>query len=106
MTDHGCDGAVSERRSQSQDVPDLVESGEWTEVIVIANVPTRGPPVASPVRSDYVKPSSGERQHRLSPAIRELRKSVKEHNTGPVFHVEARLEDVHSEAVNVVREAR
>jgi hypothetical protein len=106
MTDHGCDGAVSESRSQSQDVPDLVKSGERTGVVVIANIPTRSAPVASPVRSNYVKPGLGDRQHYLSPAIRELRKSVKQHNAGPVLHLEARLEDMHSETVNIVDEAR
>ena len=65
-----------------------------------------GAPVTSEIWSDDVKPRRGDRQHHLSPAVRELRKTVNEKDGGPIPDLEAPLEHVHPEAVDVVDEAR
>jgi hypothetical protein len=52
-----------------------------------------------------MKPRRGDRRHHLSPTVGELRKSVKEQDTGSVLHFEARFEHMHPEAVDVIDEA-
>jgi hypothetical protein len=51
-----------------------------------------------------VKASGGDGQHHLSPAIRELWKSVKEQNARTTLDLEACLKDVHPETVDIIDE--
>jgi hypothetical protein len=61
--------------------------------------------MAPPVWSNHMKPRRGEGQHHLSPAVGKLRKSVKEQDARPALPLEARLQHMHPETVDVIDEA-
>ena len=105
MPDHRGHRAVAQRPYEPQRVSDHVEDAEGAEVAVVVAVPARGAPVASLVGGDHVKPGRRDRQHHLPPAVRELREAVQEQDAWPVPALEARLQDVHRETVDVVHEA-
>ena len=52
-----------------------------------------------------MKPRRGEGQHQLSPAVGELRESVKENDAVPVICLEGRLKDMNPKTVDVIDEA-
>jgi hypothetical protein len=52
-----------------------------------------------------MKPRRGDGQHHLSPAVGELRESVKEQDTGSILELEARLEHMHPKTVDVIYKA-
>ena len=101
--------AVAQSRHQPQGVADEVEHAEGRKLAVVGGVPAAGAPVAPLVRRDHVKPRLCERQHHLSPAVRELWEAVQQQDAGPVAGrnaaVEAGLQHMHAEAVDVVDEA-
>ena len=83
----------------------MIQRTEGIEIVVVTNVPARSPPVAPPVWSDHMKPRQGEGKHYFSPAVGKLGKSVKKQDTRPALRLEARLQHMHSETVDVFDEA-
>ena len=99
------DGAIAERRDQAERVAHQVEHAERAEVAVVVAVPAGGAAVAALVRRDHVIAGRRQRQHHLAPAVGELREAVQQQQAGPA-RLEAGLQHVHREAVDVVDEAR
>ncbi len=105
VADHGGDGAVAEGRDEPHGIPDQVEKAERPEVAVILAVPADGAAIAALVGGDDMKALRRQRQHHLAPAVGQLREAVQQQEAGPAFGLEARLQDVHPQAVDVVDEA-
>ena len=105
MAHHGGDRAVAEGAGEPEDVPDVVEHTERPQIVVEGDGCAVGPAVASQIRGDDVKPHLGERQHDLSPTIRQLRKPVQEQDARSIGRFESRLQQVHRDAVAIVHEA-
>ena len=53
-----------------------------------------------------MKPGLGQGQHHFAPAVGEFRKAVQQQHARPIGGLEAGLEQVHPEAVDVVDEVR
>ena len=106
MADHGIDGAIAESGDQPERVAHEIRQAERGEVAVVIGVPSRGAAIAALVRRDDVIAGFGKRQHHLAPAIGKLRKAVQQQEARAAACLEAGLQHVHGEAVDVLDGAR
>ncbi len=106
VADHRRDLAAAERGEQPEHVPHEVEQAERLEVAVVVGVPAGRAAVAALVGRHHVVARGRERRHDLAPAPGELGEAVQQQHTRPARRLEAGLEDVHREAVDVLDEPR
>jgi hypothetical protein len=92
---------VAERVQNADHVAQQIQKAEAREIGVVARVPTGGAPVAALVGSDRVITRCGQRRQDLAPAIGELGKAVQQQDRRPAGPLEAGLEDVDIQAVDV-----
>jgi len=77
-----------------------------TEVVVELHAGAAAPAVAAQVRRDNVIAGSGNRQHHLAPAVRELREPMHQQHRGAPRALVSRFEHVHADSVDVLEHPR
>ena len=102
MPDHRLDRAVPECGDQPDHVAHLVHHPERAEVTVVVGLPSRRPPVAAQVRCDDMVSGAGQGRHDAPPAVRQVGEAVQQQQARPVRDLEARLEEVHPQAIDLV----
>ncbi len=103
---HHCGAAIAERIDQRDLVPQQVEHEKRLGIRVPGIVPAGGAAKAATVRGDHIITRGGHGRHHLAPAVSEVRKTMKHQHQRPARRLEARLEDVHGQAVDVGDETR
>src|SRR5208282_4735411 len=99
------DVAIAERRDETEGIPDRVQNSEGSEIAIIVPAPAGGAPIPSLVGGDDVEPLRRERQHDLPPGVGKLRKAVEEQDQGPPHGLEAGLQHVYAQPVDIGHEA-
>ena len=102
MPDHRLDRAVPERGDQPDHVAHLVHHPERAEVTVVVGLPSRRSPVAAQVGCDDMVPGAGQSRHDAPPAVRQVGEPVQQQQARPARGLEARLEEVHPQAIDLV----
>ena len=106
MTDDRRHRSIAKRRHETECIADDVEPAVRREVAVVVRIPAHGPSVSTLVGSDHVVASLGQRNHDPPPAVRELREAVEQQHARALATIEASLEHVHRQTIDVADQPR
>ena len=106
MPHHHRGAAIAERGDERDLVAHQVEHEKRLGIRVPGIVPADGAAKAATVRGDRIITRGGQGRHHLAPAISEVGKTMKQQHQRPARRLEARLQDVHGQAVDVRDETR